>query len=246
MKWPRVRVTIGGLMAAMATFAVFLGLLLPLGGLGYGLLAIGSLVSLVAWLALGGSRERAARVFAGSAGLTTGLVAWASVRFFTGTMTSWWEFMGGLGVMALGVPIILGSGAAWAVAASRPGTERRRPAWVVWPLVVIAVSIAVSIPLSHWPLRLSFQVCRGGFDRLADRVAAGESVGFPARVGLFVVVGSAIDPATGNVGLVTDSRGGGESGFARASGPGPRRPGPFGALNWDIDLGGGWHCQVGD
>jgi hypothetical protein len=111
---------------------------------------------------------------------------------------------------------------------------------------VIAVALPVSIPSTHWPLRLSFQVCRGGFDRLADRVAAGESVGFPARVGLFEVVESALDPATGNVGLVTESRPGGRSGFARAPRPGPMEPGPFGNLNWDIDLGGGWRCQVED
>jgi hypothetical protein len=79
---------------------------------------------------------------------------------------------------------------------------------------------------------------------VADRVGVGQAVTSPEWVGLFRVVGSAVDPSTGNVGLIIDPDPSGRSGFVRLS-PGPNKPGgrrngPFRNLNFDLQLRGRW------
>ena len=87
--------------------------------------------------------------------------------------------------------------------------------------------------------RVARQVSKPALNRLADRIADGRAPGRPVRAGLFMVVGSIIDPVTGNVGLITDPDASGRSGFVRSGGRGiggaqPRRDGPFYNLNIDL------------
>ena len=87
-------------------------------------------------------------------------------------------------------------------------------------------------------------------ERLADRVGAGQPVTSPEWVGLFRVVGSAVDPSTGNVGLIIDPDPSGRSGFVRVSvGPGipaGRSNGPFHNLNFDLQLRDRWWYECED
>src|SRR5262245_6908130 len=105
--------------------------------------------------------------------------------------------------------------------------------------------------LTPWPLRLAFLASRPAMERLADRVAAGRAVTSPEWAGLFQIVGSAVDPTTGNVGLITDPDPAGRSGFVRLS-PAVRVDGPywnyrpFVNLNINEHLTGPWWYQNED
>ena len=87
-------------------------------------------------------------------------------------------------------------------------------------------------------------------EHLADRVESGQAVTSPEWAGLFRVVASAVDPSTGNVGLIIDADPSGRSGFVRASvGPGipaARSDGPFYNLNFDLQLRGRWWYECED
>ena len=85
-------------------------------------------------------------------------------------------------------------------------------------------------------------------ERLADRVASGQVLGGPEWAGMVYVVGSAVDSAKGNVGLIVNSEPSGRSGFVRV-GPGIRpdqNDGPFYNLNLNEHLGGRWWYQDED
>lgn len=108
-------------------------------------------------------------------------------------------------------------------------------------------------PLDHTPQR--------AFHKLA---VAGRIPGFPARtrttrrrsrtrhtspsprlVGAFRIVGSAVNPTTGGVALITDAASGDRSGFERH---GPRAPGkgPFQNLFFDLRLTEKWQFTEED
>jgi hypothetical protein len=53
---------------------------------------------------------------------------------------------------------------------------------------------------THWPLRLAFLASQPALDRMADRVAGGQALRGPVRASLFIVIGAAVDPSSGNVG----------------------------------------------
>jgi hypothetical protein len=147
----------------------------------------------------------------------------------------------------LSFPFILGIGAAWAVEATQSDAVPRRSPMVAWLMVVVLAFLPVTMLLNGWPLRLAFLVSRPDLDHLADRVAGGETPSLPIRAGVFRVVGSAVDPATGNVGLITDPDRSGRSGFVRhRPSPEGRRGGPFYSLNLDMALGGGWWYECED
>jgi hypothetical protein len=147
----------------------------------------------------------------------------------------------------LSFPFILGLGAAWAAEATRRDAVPRRSPMAVWLMVVVLAFLPLTMLLNGWPLRLAFLVSRPDFDRLADRVAGGETPSLPTWAGVFRVVGSAVDPATGNVGLITNADRSGRSGFVRIRpGAGGRRRGPFYNLNLDLALGAGWWYECED
>ncbi|MGO9464247.1 MAG: hypothetical protein ACLQVF_08840 [Isosphaeraceae bacterium] len=76
--------------------------------------------------------------------------------------------------------------------------------------------------------------------RVPDQVAAGKTVVWPQRAGLFLVVRSGVDPVSGYPGLMTDTRWP-STGFVRVL-PSARRNthGPIVGVTFDVYLGGGW------
>jgi hypothetical protein len=144
-------------------------------------------------------------------------------------------------------PLILGAGSAWALKSTRRNAVgRRSPLWV-WPLVLGLAVLPLTMVINRWPLWLAFRVSQPSLERLADRVANGQVLVTPELAGLILVVGSAFDSATGNVGLVVHPDPNGRSGFVRL-GPGVppgQTAGPF--FNQSVNsLGGRWSYQEED
>jgi hypothetical protein len=121
---------------------------------------------------------------------------------------------------------------------------------LAWPLVLVLALLPLSMLITFWPFRLAFLASRPAIERLADRVAAGHAVTSPEWTGLFRVVGSVVDPSTGNVGLVIDPDPSGRSGFVRV-GVDPsvlvgRSNGPFYNLDFDLQLSERWWYECED
>src|SRR5262249_9180480 len=104
--------------------------------------------------------------------------------------------------------------------------------------------------LTRWPFHLAFVASTQAMDRLADRVAAGQGIANPEWAGLFRVVGSAVDPSSGNVGLIIDPDTSGRSGFVHVIDttgvPAVRSSGPFYNLYFDLQLCGRWRYVCED
>jgi hypothetical protein len=138
-------------------------------------------------------------------------------------------------------------GVAWAVLATREGSVWHRFPPGAW-LAVVALAVLPLVTLwSFWPLRLAFLTVRPALNRLADQVAAGAGPSFPQWVGPFRVARSAVDPASGNVGLMIDPNPNGPTGLVRVC-PGipPNRRGPIGWDDLQVDLGWGWEYREED
>jgi hypothetical protein len=147
-------------------------------------------------------------------------------------------------VWLLAFPIMLSTGLAWAGAAPRRIARPRRSSWLAWPLILVVAFLPLSMLVTFWPFRLAFLASRPAMERLADRVAAGRPVIGPEWAGVFRVVGSVVDPASGNVGLVTDLNPSGRSGFVRAGAvlrpPAGRSSAPFVNLALDRRVSDLW------
>jgi hypothetical protein len=147
-------------------------------------------------------------------------------------------------------PFVISAGAAWARAATRRTARPRRSPWLAWPLVLVLALSPLSMLLTFWPFRLAFLICRPAMDRMADRVGAGQPVTSPEWVGLFRVVGSAVDPATGTIGLIINQDPSGRSGFVRvsvgASIPAGAPNGPFYNLFFELQLRDRWWYECED
>jgi hypothetical protein len=127
-----------------------------------------------------------------------------------------------------GTATAFGLGAAWCTTAARDLGLSWRSRALRWT-VAVAVSVApITILLTQWPFLLAFAASRPALERLADQVSSGVPVSTPQWAGLFRVVASAVDPKTGNVGLVTNPDPGGRSGFERYGARGT--PGTSGAF----------------
>jgi hypothetical protein len=105
-------------------------------------------------------------------------------------------------------------GEAWARSATRGGAAPRRSPPTAW-LSVIALCLLPVTLWTFWPLRLAFLTVRPALDRLADQIAAGKAAGFPQWVGPFRVACSAVDPVSGNVGLMIVPNPNGPMGLVR-------------------------------
>jgi hypothetical protein len=202
---------------------------------GFLFLAMCLLVALAIWAALRKRPAAAAGVLLGAGGTTSGLLALLLLCLSYGSV-----FLGAL-VLFCGLPVAIGSGAAWALAPRPHGS--RGPVWLRLALVIVSISVPASMMVDYWPFRLTFRASRPALDSLADQVAAGKPVHFPAGVGFFRVHACVIDPATGNIGLVDGPNPAGRSGFVRtrpAIPPGEFLGGPFWNLALKVDLGDGW------
>jgi hypothetical protein len=252
MRRPPVRFTIRSLMIAVAVVAGLLAVLLsPIAlvvasGLFYLALIVVpcALIGLPWWLRRGFRRLSA---------LWFGVVAALSNTSIAALCVYLPDFLGAI-LMFVGwlftFPIVISAGAAWANVATRQVAKPRRSPWSAWPLVLVLGILPLTMVLTRWPLRLAFLASRPAMDRLAERVLAGQAVAGPEWTGLFRVVGSAVDPASGNVGLITDPCLSGRSGFVRAGG-GPGAPagppiGPLYDLWSDLQLDDRWWYECED
>jgi hypothetical protein len=119
---------------------------------------------------------------------------------------------------------------------TRPDARPGRLGFLAWPLVFALGFFPLTMLFTRWPLRLAFLASAPAMDRLADRVAAGRSVTSPEWAGLFRVVGSAVEPSNGNVGLIIDPDPSGRSGFVRLGAPGGVPAGRAGGPFYDLYL----------
>jgi hypothetical protein len=246
MRLPRVRFTLLQLMITVAVIACILVLLET--SRGFLLICIlWSFVLAAIFRALFRGRRRRASLGFGIASATVNCSFAASSVY--GLNTMWGMFVMFLGCLC-GIPLILGSGTAWARAATRREAAPPRSPIVAWPLVIALAALPLTMVFIPWPLRVAFLASKPALIRLADRVADGRAPGRPIRAGLFMVVGSIIDSSTGNIGLIIDPDASGRSGFVRfgrgsdvAQG---QRNGPFYNLDLDLDMYDGWAYQVED
>lgn len=242
MRLRGIRFTIRGLMIAIGIVA---GLLALANRYGVIVLAL-SLPCLgvfgAEWLVFRGHRQLAACGFWTLASLINLLYAASCVAPDVYLLIPF--FFGWLIIVA---PTIGGLGSAWARLATRQGAAPRRSPPAAWVSVIALCLLPLVTLLTFWPLRLAFLTVRPALDRLADQVAAGKAVVFPLWVGPFCVARSAVDPASGNVGLMIDPNPSGPTGLVRVrTGIPANRVGPFG---WDdllVDLGWGWEYREED
>ena len=242
MERPPRLLTIGRLMIGIALLAALFAL-----PNGLGLVAIALFFPFLAiigaqWLVFQRHRRLAACGFGAVATLANVLYVACCVApdaYLLGPLFLGWAVLVGPAVGSLG--------AAWARLVTRDDTMPRRPAPAAW-LSVITLSMMPLMTLwTLWPLHLAFFAARPALERLADQVAAGEMLNFPRRVGLFRVAGAALEPISGNIGLMIDANPNGPTGFVRVSrGASQNRQGPF---RWDdllVDLGHDWEYREED
>jgi hypothetical protein len=153
-------------------------------------------------------------------------------------------FVGWLVIVA---PAVGSLGTAWSILATRVGTASRRSPSTAWlPMIALCLMPLVTL-WTLWPLRLGFLVFRPALDRIADQVVLGQGTAFPRWVGPFRLARSAVDPVSGNVGLMIDPNPSGPSGFVRVH---PGVPldfnGPFRSDELSVVLGWGWEYREED
>jgi hypothetical protein len=144
-------------------------------------------------------------------------------------------------------PTLGAFGGAWSRLATRGGTAPWRSPPAAWVSVIALCLLPLVTLLTFWPLRVGFLAFRPALDRLADQVAAGQVAYLPRWVGPFRVARTAVDPVSGNVGLMIDPNPNGPSGLVRVRpGSPPDRSGPFRWDDLEVDLGWGWEYREED
>jgi hypothetical protein len=141
------------------------------------------------------------------------------------------------------IPTMVGFGIAWAILATRPVASPRRSRWAAWVSVITLTMLPAVTVWTVWPFRLEFLMARSALARLADQVAAGQTIRSPRWAGMFRVVSSAVNPDTGTVALIIDPNPGGPSAFVRVGGSPSHRPNCHSPVRGDwlhVDLGEGW------
>jgi hypothetical protein len=241
----RLRFKLRSLMITVAVVAGLLAMALSPTGLAvtFGLLYL-ALIG-VQWWMFRGFRRLSVLCFGVGVALVNILSATLCV-YLLNLSSAFLMFIGWL----VAFPVIIGTGVAWASAATRRSARPRRSPLVAWPLVLVLALLPLSMLLTFWPFRLAFLASRPALDRLADRVESGMPVTRPEWAGLFRVVASAVDPSSGNIGLIIDADPAGRSGFVRVSvGPGmpaARSNGPYYNLNFDLRLPESWWYECED
>jgi hypothetical protein len=149
-----------------------------------------------------------------------------------------------LGLLVI-MPPVTGLGVAWARLATAASPRRSPPS--AWLSVMVLCALPLVTLWTFWPLRVAFLAVKPALDRVADQVAAGQAGAFPQWVGPFRVARAAIDPGSGNVGLMIDPNSNGPTGLVRVRpGTPPDRRGPFGGDDLLVDLGWGWEYREED
>jgi hypothetical protein len=245
MKLPHLKIRLLHVMVAVAVLACFFALLVEPSALLVIVVMWSLVLAAIFWASVRGQRVAAFRGFAIASLVVNGSLAGLSIFSYS---------LMGVVRMALGsflgLPMILGFGVAWSAAATRRGAVHRRSPVLTWPIVIALAIMPLTMLFTHWPLHLAFLVSRPALDRLADQVANGQAPTGPVRAGLFIVVSTALDPTTGNIGLIIDPDPAGRSGFVRirqTSGASPAiAVGPLYNLAADLPLNKDWHFQNED
>ena len=181
----------------------------------FGYAAVVAAFSIGPWHTARSDRRLAARVMAVSAALEFVALTYLGV-FSLRYLSAVYKLLISLILM----PFTLGAGVAWANLASAPSVPKRVPRPAAWSLVVGLTLLPVSMIASHWPMRAAFRISRPALDRLADRVAAGETLARPEWAGLFLVRKvSRVDVGPGNIPLVVENDSTGHTFLIRASSP---------------------------
>jgi hypothetical protein len=243
MRQPRLRFTIGSLMIAVAVAAVLLAL-----GNVWGVIAVVLSIPCLAligslWLFFRGHRRVAGIVFWGLA------IAINALYLVCCSAPNLYLIMPlHFASLVIAVPMIAGPGVAWVRLATREGEVPRRSGLAAG-LSVFGLAMLLLLTIGTlWPLHFAFAISKPSLDRLADQVAAGKAVGFPRQAGLFRVRGAAVDPGSGDVGLMIEPHPSGPSGFVRLGTGVYRGAGaPIAGSDLRIDLGAsGWSYREDD
>ncbi len=146
-----------------------------------------------------------------------------------------------LGLVLDAIPTIAALGWAWVLLSSRDEAVPVRSPEAAGVSVFLLAVLPILTLWTLWPLHVAFLAVRPSMDRLADQVAAGKPVGFPQRVGAFLVVASSVEPVSGYPGLLIRANRYGGPGFVRVySGATPNTHGTIVGRTFDVYLGGGW------
>jgi hypothetical protein len=141
------------------------------------------------------------------------------------------------------LPTLAGFGIAWARLATRGDGDRRHTPTRAWLSVIVLTLMPLVTAGTAWPFQLRFLMAKPALERLADRAAAGQVLTTPQWAGPYLIAGSAVDPTSGNVGLMIDTNPNGPSGFVRSRGTQSGLYGcahPFRGDWYHLSLIGGW------
>ncbi len=190
------------------------------------------------WGQLRTVNRQSRRGFGIAAALTNGASHLASVAVPMIGLTAFFLI---LFVCLILTSVVVGFGAAWFTATNRDRSVLRASS-VIRLLLVLALSLApLAIPFTQWPLRLAFLGSRPALERLANQVALGTAITKPRWAGAFRVLGSTVDRASGNVGLITAHVSSDRFGFERFGPRGsPGRSGAFYYLSSEVQLNQKW------
>ena len=146
-----------------------------------------------------------------------------------------------LGLVVDAIPTIAALGWAWVRLSTRDDAVARQAREAAGLSVFLLAMLPILTLWTLWPLHLAFLAVRPRMDRLADRVAAGKTVGFPRRVGVFWVVDSSVEPVSHYPGLLIRANRYAGPGFVRVyPGTTPNTHDTIVGLTFDVYLGGGW------
>ncbi|BCM90950.1 hypothetical protein IAD21_02813 [Abditibacteriota bacterium] len=110
-----------------------------------------------------------------------------------------------------------------------------RAKWVNVIAGVTCLVIFVSVPLTHWPLRLAYILSRPSFEALAQSLQTGTKYPHSMRVGAFYIKKAEIYNIDGKICLWTDLSPSGKTGFTRC----PSNDLPFNLWS-SLKLDGDW------
>jgi hypothetical protein len=239
---PRARYTIGRLMIVIAVVAFIFALPTGLALATIPLFIPVGAVGISRWLFRGRRLRLAAYVFWGLAIPINLATAYSCITPNPYVLRPIF-----LALLVVGLPTITALGTVWGVLFARQQSVSPRTRDGAGLAVVFMVISPIVTLWSFWPLHLAFMAARPAMASLADQVAAGETVEFLCRVGLFTVTAVTVDPVSGDARLMLDPDPNSSARFVRTRrGSALSASRPIAGSDLDADLGGGWSYRSDD